>query len=316
MGISAFFRRLFGGKSSSPHQELIASIKAGLEDGSLNPMQVQGIISKANLADKKDDNPRLAALRQAMFDGYQPTQEFCKFVSAAQKNMFRNLKERIIAAQAQPAPNETEVAATPPQKAIRLVKTMERHVSKFGGQPNLPENVEWPLNPEGVELDFLAQIHCPELPPGFGLPTTGTLFFFYDWAEMPWGNDEKDKKYWKVIYSEAPLPETLRRRRSEREDYGEFKEVFLTFEVFESNVTDAENFGEENGHHQMLGYPLYIQEENMAPGKVLLLQIDTDEEDNGPCWMWGDCGRLFFWISPKDLASRRFDRIEFVLECC
>ena len=67
--------------------------------------------------------------------------------------------------------------------------------------------------------------------------------------------------------------------------------------------------------HQMLGYPLYIQDEDMAPGQTLLLQIDTDEEDDGPCWMWGDCGRLFFWIRPKDLAARRFDRIMFVLEC-
>jgi uncharacterized protein YwqG len=46
---------------------------------------------------------------------------------------------------------------------------------------------------------------------------------------------------------------------------------------------------------------------------MLLLQIDTDED--GPGWMWGDCGRIFFWIRRQDLRERRFQRAWCILQC-
>jgi uncharacterized protein YwqG len=45
----------------------------------------------------------------------------------------------------------------------------------------------------------------------------------------------------------------------------------------------------------------------------LLLQLDTDEE--GPGWMWGDAGRLYFWIRRSDLAARAFEKAWVVLQC-
>jgi hypothetical protein len=45
----------------------------------------------------------------------------------------------------------------------------------------------------------------------------------------------------------------------------------------------------------------------------LLLQVDTDED--GPGWMWGDVGRLYFWIRRQDLAKRDFSQI-FCAEQC
>lgn len=45
----------------------------------------------------------------------------------------------------------------------------------------------------------------------------------------------------------------------------------------------------------------------------LLLQLDTDED--GPRWMWGDCGRLYVWIRRQDLAEREFSRTWAVLQC-
>jgi uncharacterized protein YwqG len=46
---------------------------------------------------------------------------------------------------------------------------------------------------------------------------------------------------------------------------------------------------------------------------MLLLQLDTDED--GPGWMWGDAGCLYFWLRRQDLAERRFDRVWAVLQC-
>jgi uncharacterized protein YwqG len=46
---------------------------------------------------------------------------------------------------------------------------------------------------------------------------------------------------------------------------------------------------------------------------VLLLQIGSEDEKTG--MMWGDVGRLYFWIKKQDLAAGRFDETWFVLQC-
>jgi uncharacterized protein YwqG len=46
----------------------------------------------------------------------------------------------------------------------------------------------------------------------------------------------------------------------------------------------------------------------------LLLQIDTDEE--GPGWMWGDVGRVYFWIKNQDLRRLRFADAWLIFQCC
>lgn len=45
---------------------------------------------------------------------------------------------------------------------------------------------------------------------------------------------------------------------------------------------------------------------------TLLLQLDTDENIG---WVWGDMGRLFFWIRKQDLAVGDFSNVWFVLQC-
>lgn len=44
----------------------------------------------------------------------------------------------------------------------------------------------------------------------------------------------------------------------------------------------------------------------------LLLQIDTDD-DTG--MMWGDCGRLYFWIKRQELAENDFSKVWMILQC-
>jgi uncharacterized protein YwqG len=44
----------------------------------------------------------------------------------------------------------------------------------------------------------------------------------------------------------------------------------------------------------------------------LLLQLDSDDEAN---MMWGDCGRLYFWIHEDALEARDFDKVWMVLQC-
>jgi uncharacterized protein YwqG len=44
----------------------------------------------------------------------------------------------------------------------------------------------------------------------------------------------------------------------------------------------------------------------------LLLQLDSDERAG---MMWGDAGRLYFWIRDSDLREHRFDRAWLILQC-
>ena len=95
-------------------------------------------------------------------------------------------------------------------------------------------------------------------------------------------------------------------------------------------------------HHRVLGHPQLVQNpmelecqlasngvycggsegyqsdraESLKSGAAewrLLLQIDTDEE--GPGWVWGDVGRIYFWIRRHDLKSLRFDDCWLIFQC-
>ena len=46
---------------------------------------------------------------------------------------------------------------------------------------------------------------------------------------------------------------------------------------------------------------------------VLLLQIDSEEDKTG--MMWGDSGRIYFWIRKQDLVSKNFDKTWCILQC-
>lgn len=113
-------------------------------------------------------------------------------------------------------------------------KRRKSGLSKIGGLPDLPANVDWPvrdaykLRDRGIPdlsakddrsgrlaayyaspqpLSFLAQIDlaeiAPVLPAEPGLPTAGMLYFFYDAVYEAWGYDPYDAPGFAVIYSEA-----------------------------------------------------------------------------------------------------------------
>ncbi|GAB3222629.1 YwqG family protein [Hymenobacter seoulensis] len=50
-----------------------------------------------------------------------------------------------------------------------------------------------------------------------------------------------------------------------------------------------------------------------AANWILLLQVDSNEDE---CrMMWGDAGRLYFWIKEQDLRSKNFDATWVILQC-
>lgn len=45
---------------------------------------------------------------------------------------------------------------------------------------------------------------------------------------------------------------------------------------------------------------------------ILLFQLDSERAAN---MLWGDVGRLFFWIKKRDLKANRFDKTWMILQC-
>lgn len=66
-------------------------------------------------------------------------------------------------------------------------------VSKFGGLPILSAHTDWPRDPNGRPMHFLAQIDLAELPWHGRLPSVGILSFFgRDDEEQIWSDDADD----------------------------------------------------------------------------------------------------------------------------
>ena len=48
---------------------------------------------------------------------------------------------------------------------------------------------------------------------------------------------------------------------------------------------------------------------------VLLLQVDSDDGETGPGWMWGDGGMVYFWIHREDFTASAFDKVMAIEQC-
>jgi uncharacterized protein YwqG len=237
--------------------------------------------------------------------------------------------------------------------------------SRFGGDPDLPPDFEWPSY-EGKAHEFLAQIDLSSLPRPLSneLPESGWLVFFYEVESMKWGFDPIDRGCALVRFI-PPTVQLRRRSRPVRNEENPARACALSFtpmidavdwcdELCDAlKLSKAEKdayfaFLEEDQttemYHHLLGHPQIVQngmrqECQLAangiycgggtldaseseqgarlvegwPDWELLLQLDSDED--GPGWMWGDSGRIYFWIRRDDLRARRFEDVWLVLQC-
>ena len=80
------------------------------------------------------------------------------------------------------------------------------------------------------------------------------------------------------------------------------------------------NLGMPRPHHQMLGYPVFSQEDarqDIAHDDMLLFQLDSQfsSVDRKEMVMWGDMGSGFVFINHEDLALRDFSRTYYCWDC-
>lgn len=204
--------------------------------------------------------------------------------------------------------------------------------SRLGGAPDVPADFDWPMCGERP-LSFLAQLDLadvasPELPP------RGWLLFFYDADLLPFDFDPNDVDPRWVRYLEVDRA-TLRRREQpgspafaaqltlviDLPGIGDSVLEHAGLEVEDDVAYDTAcqrlSQGEEHERYfHLLGHPQLIQDDMRLDASAqwrLLLQLDSDGEGLG--WMWGDMGRLYFWIRRDDLAARNFDRVCLATQC-
>jgi uncharacterized protein YwqG len=73
-------------------------------------------------------------------------------------------------------------------------------------------------------------------------------------------------------------------------------------------VTNGIYCGDASGYND----PRVKSLEPNAKNWKLLLQIDSNDEND---MMWGDCGRLYFWIKKDDLFNKNFNNSWVILQC-
>ena len=174
--------------------------------------------------------------------------------------------------------------------AVHLLNTSNKTNSKFGGKPKVDgSDFVWPQSGERL-MTFLAQLDLNEIAEQLEfewLPKNGSLLFFYDIIEMPWGYDPKDRGKWKVFYQENPAIEIdhpadyeVKTRIGEQYIKAVRIDLLPSFEdpVIENlNLTDEEtdlyieieeHFEEFNAHsdlpaHQVGGIALPVQGDEM-----------------------------------------------------
>ena len=180
-------------------------------------------------------------------------------------------------------------------------------------------------------------------------------FFYDAAGQSAWGHDPAQRDAWRVVHAPdaeprpAPdgtetIPAVMLAAVEEPAAPHTFEEALAAFHETEWDELYA--FGESlrpigEPAHRIGGWPDLVQDSmwlavqlasngiyvgdptgyqdprvpDLAPGADdwrLLLQIDTDDD---AAMMWGDAGRLYYFIREEDLIAGAFDRCWFKLQC-
>jgi hypothetical protein len=169
-------------------------------------------------------------------------------------------------------------------------------VSKIGGLPNLPDDIDWPRY-QGEPMLFLAQIDIAFVAPFDNkrlLPPSGLLYFFLKDRMTDFRSPESQRMSG-VLYNDASPPYPKARRLLDLETQYEPRPIRF-------NRLFSTELGED---HKLLGQLDGIDD------WFLLLQLDRIWDNtihDGPY------GKLYFWISRADLSCRNFDNVRIFFQ--
>lgn len=103
---------------------------------------------------------------------------------------------------------ERLVALALPSLHLRATRTPSSEIplgaSRLGGVPDAPAGFVWPTR-GARPLEFLAQLDLDALGAA-AIPAHGSLLFFYDCEEQPWGFRPEERDAWAVVHVERATP--------------------------------------------------------------------------------------------------------------
>lgn len=111
-------------------------------------------------------------------------------------------------------------------------------------------------------------------------------------------DEGEDEKFWDTVYNDGNLNKLL----------GYSDNIQNEMELDCELVTNGLYCGDASGYNDPRAKELAPNAKNWR----LLLQVDSNDENE---MMWGDCGRLYFWIKKGDLLERDFGKAWFSLQC-
>ncbi len=121
-----------------------------------------------------------------------------------------------------------------------------------------------------------------------------------------WGNDVVRKNMTQQdrdSYFDFPVNENINKMFGYADDIQDEMELECQL------VTNGLYCGDATGYND----PRRPELEKGMKDWQLLLQIDSEEDKTG--MMWGDAGRLYFWIKKQDLKNLDFDKSWLILQC-
>ncbi len=222
---------------------------------------------------------------------------------------------------------------------------------KLGGKPWWPKGKDWPVNAQGEQLLFLAQLNLEEMPSVPDLPEKGMLqFFIFDdflYGQQP--DHPALQQTFRVVYhpeihhnsdalttdfsflrsyryDDLPLEPGTERAFEYQKDIeymppGDFgfealmgKDFFSRFGATEWALHEAWNRLASGRGHKVGGYPHFAQYDPRPAGSDLQLLFQLDSDPNKGL-LWGDLGTAQFFISPEKLSQCDFSEISYYWDC-
>lgn len=191
--------------------------------------------------------------------------------------------------------------------------------SKWWGEPDMPESLDWPevtVTDEDGEtysdpLTFVCQIRCEDIAhldtEGL-LPHEGMLYFFaaldyflgdFDSPAYP-GMGQWSSEYFRVLYT--PSCDELHTHHTTYPDG--------TPATMPAEAITFSRCAEAGDGFRLLGSPYIEEVREDNQGMLSLLQVDECDRWN---LTFHDCGVLNFLISPEDLRKRQWNNVRCFL---
>lgn len=159
---------------------------------------------------------------------------------------------------------------------------------------------------DGDPARLRASVPPPNLPAESRFSASKPAFFndltFPSWRSAEVEDLDLSHEQWKLVYGDLDAYEPIHRI------FGHANVIQNEMQLECQLASHGLYCGDESGYNNPRGLALA---ENAADWR-LLLQIDSDDN---MATMWGDSGRVYFWIREQDLQVRDFGNVWLVLQC-